>query len=91
MDEQLENDGFRPTVGLIVEMTDGSGRPISLERFDVVRPTGPVRQHEQLVQAVTQRLSDARISSAADGRVTFLCRGYLVTSEYEQALEREPA
>ena len=81
----------RPRVNLVVEVTDAAGNVISRDQYEVLRPPGPVRQHEQLVRMVTGQLPDARIVSASRGRVKLICQGHIVTSCYEDVLDPVPA
>jgi len=75
-----------PKTTLVVEVTDHDTL-ISRELHEVLRPPGPVRQHEQLVRMVTGNLPDARVVSSRKGNVKLICRGCVITSAYEDALE----
>lgn len=88
--QQRSEQRLRPPTKLIVETKDPFGRLVSRDERDVVKPAGPVRQHEQLVRAVTSELPDARITSAVKGQVKFVCRGYALVSAYEDGLQPAP-
>ncbi len=68
---------------IVVEASDQNGRVIARERLEVVRPEAAVRRHEQLVRMVTAQTPDARVTSAGEGQVKFLCRGLVIRSFYE--------
>ena len=53
----------------------------------MLRPPGPVRQHEQLVRMVTGQLPEARIVSSARGQVKLVYQGHIITSSYEDSLD----
>ena len=83
-------DRARPRTNIVVVISDADGNAISRESFEVLRPPGPVRQHEQLVRMVTGQLPEARIVAASRGQVKLVCSGHFITSSYEDSLDPVP-